>query len=226
MALSIYGIQFREIPSGETVSFSHQKVLVDGGEPVNVVFVDARVDKGLTTEKVLTSVVMSNTSCTLETVGLVSTYITTYTLTGKYGSDLATKDIYQTINTNNYDENTSSFYGSEAKPIGDFPVTTYNSYAELMAAKAPSSTSTTGWNNIVKFYPDDTPEKTVTYTFIAQGNTVEYTQKVHLIPTRHFTRLQAIMQSLEPSRTAQDSSGNVLPPTYISDPAGWVEPAE
>ena len=217
MALSIYGIQFREIPSGETVSFSHQKVLVDGGEPVNVVFVDARVDKGLTTEKVLTSVVMSNTSCTLETVGLVSTYITTYTLTGKYGDDLATRDIYQAINTNNYDENASSFYGSEAKPTGDFSVTTYNSYSALLAAKAPSHSSTTGWNNIVKFYPDDTPEKTVTYTFISQGNTVEYTQKVHLIPTRYFTRLNTLINNIYAEENPSNPSRTIIEYQFALD---------
>lgn len=226
MALSIYGTQFRDIPAGETVTFSHAESLVTAGQPVNVSFVNAKVDKGLTTEGVITSVTMSNTSCILTTVGMIQVYITTYTLSGKYRDDLATRDIYQVINTNNYDENASSFYESEAKPTGDFQVTTYNSYNELVAARAPSSTSTTGWNNIVKFYPDDTPEKTVTFTFNAQGVTTEFTQKVHLIPTRYFTRLQSLVQGIAPSRVIEDASGNVITPTYISDPPGWVEPAE
>lgn len=226
MPLSIYGTQFRDIPAGETVEFSHAKTLVDGGQPVNVSFVNAKVDKGLTTEGIVISVTMSNTSCILTTVGMTQVYITTYTLSGKYKDDLATRDIYQVMNTNNYDPNASSFYGSDSKPTGDFQVTTYNSYNALIEARATSSTSTTGWNNIVKFYPDDTPEKTVTFTFNAQGVSTEFTQKVHLIPTRHFTRLQSLVQGIAPGRVIQDSSGNVVTPTYISDPPGWVEPAE
>jgi len=226
MALSTYGTQFRDIPDGETVEFSHAQTLVAAGQPVNVSFIDARVDKGLTTEGVITSATMSNTSCILTTVGMAQVYITTYTLSGKYRDDLATRDIYQVMNTNNYDPNASSFYGSESKPTGDFQVTTYNSYNALIAARAPSSTSTTGWNNIVKFYPDDTPEKTVTFTFNAQGVTTEFTQMVHLIPTRHFTRLQSLVQAIAPGRVIEDASGNIITPTYISDPPGWVEPAE
>jgi hypothetical protein len=225
MALSIYGTQFRVIPDGETVEFSHAKTLVDMGQPVNVSFVSAIADKGLSTQGVITGVTMTNTSCIL--TGTISQfYITTYTLSGKYGDDLTTRDVYQVINTNNYDPNASSFYGSEAKPTGDFQVTTYNSYSALVAARATSSTSTTGWNNIVKFYPEDTPEKLVTYTFTAQGEIVEFTQMVHLIPTRHFTRLQSLVQGIAPGRVIQDASGNVITPTYISDPPGWVEPAE
>ena len=225
MALSDYGTQFRVIPDGETVEFSHSKTLVDMGVPVNVSFVNAIADKGLSTQGAITGVTMTNTSCIL--VGTLSQfYITTYTLSGKYGDDLTTRDVYQVINTNNYNENASSFYGSESKPTGDFQVTTYNSYSALIAAKAPSSTSNTGWNNIVKFYPEDTPEKLVTYTFMAQGEIEEFTQMVHLIPTRHFTRLQSLVQSIAPGRTSQDASGNIITPTYISDPPGWVEPAE
>ena len=213
------------IPDGETVEFSHAKTLVDMGQPVNVSFVSAIADKGLSTQGVITGVTMTNTSCIL--TGTISQfYITTYTLSGKYGDDLTTRDVYQVINTNNYDPNASSFYGSEAKPTGDFQVTTYNSYSALVAARATSSTSTTGWNNIVKFYPEDTPEKLVTYTFTAQGEIVEFTQMVHLIPTRHFTRLQSLVQGIAPGRVIQDASGNVITPTYISDPPGWVEPAE
>lgn len=226
MALSTYGTQFRVIPAGETVEFTHPKTLVTAGQPVNVSFVNARADKDLPTEGVVSGVTMTNTSCVLVTSGIIENYVTTYTLSGKYGDDLTTRDVYQVINTNNYDPNASSFYGSESKPTGDFQVTTYNSYSALVAARAPSSTSTTGWNNIVKFYPEDTAEKIVTYIFTAQGQTVEFTQKVHLIPTRHFTRLQSLVQGIAPGRTTQDASGNIITPTYISDPPGWVEPAE
>ena len=40
MALSTYGTQFRVIPDGETVTFSHPQLLVAGGQPVNVSFVE------------------------------------------------------------------------------------------------------------------------------------------------------------------------------------------
>jgi hypothetical protein len=217
MALSTYGTQFRVIPAGETVTFSHAKTLVDGGQPVNVSFVNAKVDKGLSTEGVITSAVMSNTSCVLTSVGLLQFYITTYTLSGKYGDDLATRDIYQVINTNNYDENASSFYESEAKPTGDFPVTTYNSYSALLAAKAPSHSSTTGWNNIVKFYPDDSAEKTVTFTFLAQGVTTEFTQKVHLIPTRYFTRLNTLMNNIYAEENPSSPSRTIIEYQFALD---------
>lgn len=217
MPLSIYGTQFRDIPAGETVVFSHPQTLVTAGQPVNVSFVNAIVDKGLTTQGVITSATMSNTSCILTTVGLAQIYITTYTLSGKYRDDLATRDIYQVVNMNNYDPNASSFYGSDAKPTGDFPVTTYNSYSALLAAKAPTRTAATGWNHIVKFYPDDSLEKTVTFTFIAQGQTVEEIQKVRLIPTRYFTRLNSLMNNIYAEENPSNPSRTIIEYQFVLD---------
>lgn len=217
MPLSVYGTQFRVIPAGETVEFSHAKTLVDMGQPVNVSFVNAIVDKGLSTQGVISGVTMSNTSCILTGTMLAQIYVTTYTLSGKYGDDLATRDIYQVVNTNNYDPNASSFYGSDAKPTGDFPVTTYNSYSALLATRAPTRTTTTGWNHIVKFYPDDSLEKTVTFTFVAQGQTVEETQKVHLIPTRYFTRLNTLMNGIYAEENPSSPTRTIIEYQFVLD---------
>ena len=231
MALSVYGTQFRTIPAGETVTFVHQSV--NNTIPVNIQYVQAIVDYGASTASVISGVTMSNTSCVI-TNAMTKEYTVTFTLSGKYGDDLATLDVYQACNQNVYDPDASSFYGSDSKPSGDFKVTTYNSYGALMAAKASSHSSTTGWNHIVKFYPDTSSEKTVTYKFTVSGVTnVTNTQKVHLIPTRHFTRLNSLMNSIyaaenptSTTRTMSDSGGNSTTPSYSSNPAGWVDPAE
>lgn len=205
MALSEYGRQFVTIPAGETVVFTHPKLSVDIGQPVDITYVNAIVDKGLSTETVISSVTMVNTSCVLVTTGMVQVYQITYTLTGKYGDDLATRDVYQVINSNNYVEDQPSFYNSDAKPEGDFVVTTYNSYSTLIANKAPTHKSKTGWNHIIKFYPDDSLEKLAVFNF--QGTVSSNTgiiQYVHLIPTRHFTRLNGLINNVYVEENPED----------------------
>jgi hypothetical protein len=205
MALSEYGRQFTPVPAGETVVFTHPKMDVDAGQPVNITYVNAIVDKGLATETAITGVTMVNTSCILITAGIVQTYQVTFTLTGEYGEDLATRDIYQVINSNNYIEDQPSFYGSDSKPEGDFVVTTYNSYSTLIANRAPTHSSKTGWNHLIKFYPDDSLEKLAVFNFqgtvSANSGIIQY---VHLIPTRHFTRLNSLVNSVYVEENPED----------------------
>jgi len=219
MSLSEYGTQFREVPVGETVQFiwdSQTNTI-----PVNIQYIDARVDANASTERVITGVTMSNTSCIPSGGLLVGVYTVTFTLSGKYGDDLATKDIYQVTNSNNYVPDASSFYESDSKPLGDFVVTTYTSYSELLAAKAPTHSSNTGWNHIIKFYPDDSLEKKVTYKFRFTRLgiiTNEYeTQMVHLIPTRHFTRLTSLIDGVYSQENPSNPIRTMEQYQFVSD---------
>ena len=194
MTLSTYGRQFVDVPAGETVTITASALV----NPIVITYVGATVDG-----KSISSVTMSNTSCVL-TDPLTQMYTTTFTLTGQYSSDLATEDEFIAINTKNY------ISSSE-----DFEQLTYKLYDQLIAEKGVK------WDQIIKFYPDRSPEKTVIYTFTG-GIPTTVTQKVSLIPTRQFTRLQSIMQSISPNRVVTDASGNIITPGYSSDPPGFT----
>lgn len=194
MTLSTYGRQFVDVPAGETVTITASALV----NPIVITYVGATVDG-----KSISSVTMSNTSCVL-TDPLTQMYTTTFTLTGQYSSDLATEDEFIAINTKNY------ISSSE-----DFEQLTYQLYDQLIAEKGVK------WDQIIKFYPDRSPEKTVIYTFTG-GTPTTTTQKVSLIPTRQFTRLQSIMQSISPNRVVTDASGNIITPGYSSDPPGFT----
>lgn len=194
MTLSTYGRQFVDVPAGETVTITAAALV----NPIVITYVGATVDG-----KSISSVTMSNTSCVL-TDPLTQMYTTTFTLTGQYSSDLATEDEFIAINTKNY------ISSSE-----DFEQLTYKLYDQLIAEKGVK------WDQIIKFYPDRSPEKTVIYTFTG-GIPTTVTQKVSLIPTRQFTRLQSIMQSISPNRVVTDASGNIITPGYSSDPPGFT----
>jgi hypothetical protein len=194
VTLSTYGRQFVDVPAGETVTITASALV----NPIVITYVGATVDG-----KSISSVTMSNTSCVL-TDPLTQMYTTTFTLTGQYSSDLATEDEFIAINTKNY------ISSSE-----DFEQLTYKLYDQLIAEKGVK------WDQIIKFYPDRSPEKTVIYTFTG-GIPTTVTQKVSLIPTRQFTRLQSIMQSISPNRVVTDASGNIITPGYSSDPPGFT----
>ena len=147
---------------------------------------------------------ISGVTMTLKSVVFNILYSTTFTLTGQYSYDLATNDEYTAINTKNYILSTE-----------DFEQVNYTSYDTLIAEKGKK------WDQLIKFFPDTAPEKTVTFTFTG-GTPTTFTQKVHLVPTRHFTRLQSIIQSIVPDRSVVDSTGNIITPGYSSDPPGWT----
>ena len=194
MTLSTYGRQFVDVPAGETVTITAAALV----NPIVITYVGATVDG-----KSISSVTMSNTSCVL-TDPLTQMYTTTFTLTGQYSSDLATEDEFIAINTKNYISSSENF-----------EQLTYKLYDQLIAEKGVK------WDQIIKFYPDRSPEKTVIYTFTG-GIPTTVTQKVSLIPTRQFTRLQSIMQSISPNRVVTDASGNIITPGYSSDPPGFT----
>jgi len=194
VTLSTYGRQFVDVPAGETVTITAAALV----NPIVITYVGATVDG-----KSISSVTMSNTSCVL-TDPLTQMYTTTFTLTGQYSSDLATEDEFIAINTKNYISSSENF-----------EQLTYKLYDQLIAEKGVK------WDQIIKFYPDRSPEKTVIYTFTG-GIPTTVTQKVSLIPTRQFTRLQSIMQSISPNRVVTDASGNIITPGYSSDPPGFT----
>lgn len=125
----------------------------------------------------------------------LGTYTTTYQITGYYGEDITP---YDTFVTNNSKSNVEFVY---------------NSYGSLIANQ------NTEWDHIVVYKPDDRREVQLRHVFYNRAN-VAYSnvfQKVHLVPTRHYTRLANIINSIRPDRTQYDANGSFSSGAYTSN---------
>ena len=125
----------------------------------------------------------------------LGTYTTTYQITGYYGEDITP---YDTFVTNNSKSNVEFVY---------------NSYGSLIANQ------NTEWDQIVVYKPDDRREVQLRHVFYNRAN-VAYSnvfQKVHLVPTRHYTRLANIINSIRPDRTQYDANGSFSSGAYTSN---------
>lgn len=166
-----------------------------------VSFVDVRVDG-----KVISGPIVTLTSIT--PVALQYQYL--FTFTGKYCTDVATNNTFVGYNTATKTTHTySSALGGES---------TYSSFEADVGVV---------FDKIISYEPDLSNEKTATYTFLVDGVTTTRTQKIHLIPTRWYERLQALCNQLHSGRNMANDSGATIEPIgyYTSDPAGWVSPS-
>jgi len=196
MPLSTYGTQFRTIPSETEIFTSFSPA---GG----VVFVDVRVDG-----RVITGPIVTLTSVT-PMGGIPATYQYLFTFTGKYCTDVATNNTFIGYNSVNKTTHTySSALGGESL------------YATFESGVG------TVFDKLISFQPDFSDEKTAIYTFTVDGVSTTRQQKIHLIPTRWYERLQTICNQLHSGRTMADDTGTTLNPIgyYSSNPAGWVVP--
>ena len=125
----------------------------------------------------------------------LGSYTTTYQITGYYGEDITPQDIFVTNNS---------------KSNVEF---VYNGYGSLIANQ------NTQWDQIVVYKPDDRREVQLRHVFYNQANLAydNVFQLVHLVPTRHYTRLASIINSIRPDRTQSDANGNNLSFTYQSN---------
>ena len=134
---------------------------------------------GVTVEgRSISGVTVSNTSTTLVSLG---SYLTTFSISGTYGDDLAVDDIYKTVTVVN---------GIVTAQ------TTYTSYSTMMSERS-------NWTTVQYFRPDPSREKIVRYSFTVNGSSQIFEHPVNLVPTRHFTRLENIIDSTVTSRTVQ-----------------------
>ena len=134
---------------------------------------------GVTVEgRLITNVAVSNTSTVPEGLG---NQITTYTINGTYGDDLAVDDLYKTV-----------------KVLDGIVTaqTSYTTYSTLIADRS-------NWTTVQYFRPDPSREKIVRYTFTVNALPQIFEHPVNLVPTRHFTRLQNIIDSTVTNRVVQ-----------------------
>ena len=125
----------------------------------------------------------------------LGTYTTTFRITGYYGEDITPYD---------------TFVANNSKSNAEF---VYNSYGSLIEKQ------NVDWDHIVVYKPDDRYEVLLRHVFYNRAN-VNYTnvfQRVHLVPTRHYTRLANIVTSISPDRVQYDANGNSLSFTYTSN---------
>lgn len=197
MPLSIYGTQFRNIPS-ETETF------VSTAPTGGVVFVSVKVDG-----RTISGPIVTLTSIT-PLGGMPLTYLYTFTFTGKYCTDVAVNNTF--VGYNSVNKTTHTYSSSTA---GD---STYVSFEADVG---------TVFDKIISFEPDMSFEKTAVYTFTVDGVPTTKSQKIHLIPTRWYERLQVLCNQLHSGRNMADGSGSLINPIgyYTSDPAGWVSPS-
>jgi hypothetical protein len=197
MALATYGTQFRTIPN-ETEEFV--SIAPTGG----VVFLNVKVDG-----RTITGPIVTLTSIT-PLGGLPPTYRYLFTFTGKYCADLSVNNTFVGYNSVNH---TTHTYSSTTG--GDATFASFESDAGVV------------FDKIISYLPDPSDEKTAVYTFTVDGVPTTKTQKIHLIPTRWYERLQTLCNQLHTGRTMANDTGSVINPVgyYTSDPAGWVSPS-
>jgi hypothetical protein len=198
MPLSTYGTQFRTIP-GETETFN--SISPTGG----VVFVDVKVD-GI----VISGPIVTLTSITPGPGAPPAYYTYLFTFTGKYCTDIATNNTF--IGYNSVNKTTHTYSSASG--------------GESLYATFENDVGTV-FDKLISFQPDMSDEKTAIYTFLVDGAPTTRSQKIHLIPTRWYERLQFICNQLHSGRNMADGSGSTINPIgyYTSDPAGWVIPS-
>lgn len=198
MPLATYGTQFRTIPN-ETETF------VSTAPTGGVSFIDVRVDG-----RIITGPIVTLTSIT-PLGGLPVTYLYTFTFSGKYCTDVAVNNTFVGYNSVN---RTTHTYSSTTG--GDATFTSFDNDAGVV------------FDKIISYLPDPSNEKTATYTFIVDGTVTTKTQKIHLIPTRWYVRLQSLCNRLHSGRSMADNAGSVVEPVgyYTSNPSGWVSPSD
>lgn len=128
----------------------------------------------------------------IETLG---TYNTIFKISGFYGEDITP---YDTFVTNNSKSNTEFVY---------------NSYGSLIAGQNVE------WDQLVVYKPDSRRQVLLRHVFYNSAN-LEYQnvlQTVHLVPNRHFTRLNAIVNSINSNRTLIDGNGIEVEQVYNSN---------
>ena len=128
-------------------------------------------------------------------VSTLGSYSTVYRISGFYGEDITP---YDTFVTNNSKSNTEFVY---------------NSYGSLIAGQ------NVDWDQIVVYKPDSRREVLLRHIFY-NSDSLEYQnvlQTVHLVPNRHFTRLNAIVNSINSNRILVDANGDVTEQTYKSN---------
>ena len=118
---------------------------------------------------------------------------TTFTVTGQYGASIAANDSYVGVNTTSQVQKT------------------YTTYESFIAAKGAE------WDIVSSFVPDGSNYKTAVYTFTVNNVVTNIEHPVHLIPTRHFTRLNDLLNALYPSRVIVDSNGNIVTPSFSTN---------
>ena len=131
-------------------------------------------------------------SHTLQGTGV---YNTVFNVTGYYGEDITPYD---------------TFVANNSKSNIEF---VYNSYGSLIANQNIE------WDQIVVYKPDDKREVELRHVFYNSAN-VGYDnvyQRVHLVPTRHYTRLANIVNSIRPDRTQYDANGTFSSGAYQSN---------
>ena len=197
MTLATYGTQFRTIPS-ETETF------ISTAPTGGVSFIDVKVDS-----RVITGPIVTLTSIT-PLGGLPPTYLYTFTFTGKYCTDVAVNNTFVGYNSQN---GTTHTYSSST--AGDISFTNFENDAGTV------------FDKIISYLPDPSSEKTAVYTFVVDGAPTTRLQKIHLIPTRWYERLQTLCNQLHSGRNMADNTGAAINPVgyYTSDPAGWVSPS-
>jgi hypothetical protein len=103
-------------------------------------------------------------------------WITTFAVTGIFGEDIATNHTFITVKQPELTERS------------------YTDYDTMMADFGKN------WD-IVRYYaPDATPTKTAIFNFLYQGTPIPISTTVYTVPTRWYSRLQTICQSIRPNR--------------------------
>lgn len=198
MSLATYGTQFRTIPN-ETELFV--STVPTGG----VSFIDVRVDG-----RVISGPIVTLTSIT-PLGGLPLTYQYTFTFSGKYCTDIAVNNTFV-----GYNSTTGITYTYSSATAGDTTFAGFESDAGVL------------FDKVISYLPDSSSEKTAVYTFVVDGIVTTKIQKIHMIPTRWYIRLQALCNKLHVGRSMSDTGGVVIEPVgyYSSSPSGWVTPAD
>jgi len=128
-------------------------------------------------------------------IGTIGTYNTIFKISGFYGEDITP---YDTFVTNNSKSNTEFVY---------------NSYGSLIAGQNVE------WDQLVIYKPDSRPQVLLRHIFY-NSDSLEYQnvlQTVHLVPNRHFTRLNGIVNSINSTRKLIDSNGVEVEQVYNSN---------
>ncbi len=168
-----------------------------------VSYVDVKVDG-----RVITGPIVTLTSIVPYSLG---TYLYTYTFSGKYCTDIAVNNSFV-----GYNSITKQTYTYSSTTAGDTTFASFDNDAGVL------------FDKVISYMPDPAREKTAIYTFVVNGSPTTKTQKIHLIPTRWYIRLQDLCNRLHSGRSMADNGGAVVEPVgyYTSSPSGWTTPTD